>query len=368
RFLRTGNRKLWLLLGLIAGIACMTKMTLIYLGPGFLIALLFSKYRKDLLTPWPWLGAAICVVVVSPYLIWQIINHWPTLEYWKNYGTWRVYQASISQYLTNMLIYMNPFLLPLWIGGLYRIFRRINGVSYRFLGFLFAFTLVLMFTLHASARMLAELFIPLIAASAIFVEEILAGIRWENGVKTLVTAYLLIAGLVVIPSSLPILPANFLPVITKFSDSRLPPLKEFNGGTSSATQLLAGRIGWDELARVVAGVYNDLPPEDRKVAGIYADVYPRAGAIDLYGPMYGLPHAVSGSLTYYLWGPGYTWDVMIIISGGINNMSMFFDECEQKAIVQGDYDATFFGHPNIFVCRKPKVAADKIWSSAKSYR
>ena len=72
RFLRSGNRKLWIPLGLIAGLACLTKMTILFLGPGFLVALLISKYRKELLTPWPWLGAALCLVLVSPYLLWEI--------------------------------------------------------------------------------------------------------------------------------------------------------------------------------------------------------------------------------------------------------------------------------------------------------
>ena len=89
RFIRSGNRKLWILLGAIAGIACLTKMTLLYVGPGFLVALLLSKYRKDLLTPWPWLGAALCLVILSPYLLWQIGNGWPTLKYWINYGMLR---------------------------------------------------------------------------------------------------------------------------------------------------------------------------------------------------------------------------------------------------------------------------------------
>jgi 4-amino-4-deoxy-L-arabinose transferase-like glycosyltransferase len=182
RFLRSGNRRLWLVLGLIAGVAGLTKMTILFLGPGFLAALLISKYRKDLLTPWPWLGGALCVVIVTPYLLWQIANQWPTLEYWTNYGTVRVYQASIPQYLTNILVYMNPFFLPLWIAGLYRLFRRLNGVNYGFLGVLFLVTLVLEFSLHATVRMLIELFIPLIAAGAVFVEEKLAGIRWEKAV------------------------------------------------------------------------------------------------------------------------------------------------------------------------------------------
>ena len=120
------------------------------------------------------------------------------------------------------------------------------------------------------------------------------------------------------------------------------------------------------MVRETADVYNALPPEDRAVAGIYTDVYPSAGAIDQLGPQYGLPHAVSGSLTYYLWGPGYSWDVMIIVTGRINNMSVFFDECEQKAVTQREYIGS--RHFYIFACKGPKASADAIWSSVKSFR
>jgi len=368
RFLRSGNKRLWILLGLIAGVACMTKMTILFLGPGFLAALLVSKYRKDLLTPWPWLGAALCVVVVSPYLFWQIANHWPTLEYWNNYGTLRVYQASIPQYLTNVLAYMNPFFLPLWIAGLYRIFRRLDGVDYSFLGVLFLVTLVLEFILHASTRMIGELFVPLIAAGAVFVEEKLDGIRWEIGLKTATTLYLLVTGVYILPSSLPILPLDRFQSF--YGDTGKPlyqSVKEFNGAPSYYPLLLSGRIGWEKITQDVAGVYDKLPAQDRAMVGIYADFWMDASAIDLFGPQYGLPHAVSGSLTYYLWGPGYSWDVMIIITTKTNPLAVFFDKCEFQATAQRGFDAPS-GPISIFVCRKPKISADKIWSSLKSYR
>jgi hypothetical protein len=365
RFLRTGNRKLWILLGFSAGIACMTKVTILFLGPGFLVALLVSKYRRDLLTPWPWLGAILCLVVITPYLLWQVANHWPTLEYWTNYGTARVYQASITEYLANILIYMNPLLLPLWIVGLYRIFRPFGGTSYAFLGMLFIVTLVLMFLLHAAARMLAELFIPLLAAGAVFVEEKLAGRRWGKVMKIAATAYLLAAGIFVIPTSLPIIPADQLPALADTFNSGYRP-KDFNGATSQ-NPLLSGRLKWDELVQDVAKVHDELPPHDRAIAGIYADWYSSAGAIDLLGPKYGLPHAVSGALTYYLWGPGYSWEVMIVVTDKSNELAVFFEECELKATAQYEYDAPV-GRPNIYVCRKPKVSADKIWSSLELYR
>jgi len=57
---------------------------------------------------------------------------------------------------------------------------------------------------------------------------------------------------------------------------------------------------------------------------------------------------------------------MIIITTRTNPLAVFFDECALKATVQREFAPT--GSPYIFVCRKPKIPADKIWSSLKSYR
>jgi hypothetical protein len=366
RFLRSGNRRLWLLLGLLAGVACITKMTILFLGPGFLAALLISKYRKDLLTPWPWLGGAICLVAVTPYILWQYANHWPTLEYWKNYGSLRMYHASIAQYLTNILLYMSPFLLPVYAAGLYRIFRRMERVNYGFLGVLFLFTPVLMYILLSPARTLAELFLPLLAAGAVFVEEKLAGIRWERGWQGAAMVYLLVIGVITLPLCLPILPVTQMEVFAGHFKVLYQPMREFNYAWAYP-MLLTGRVETDKLVPAVAGVYNGLPAEERASAGIYTDGYPDAGAIDLFGPQYGLPHAVSGSLTYYLWGPGYSWDVMILVTSQTNTLSVFFDKCELKGVISYRYDDPIHSS-HIFVCRMPKVPAEVIWSSLKNYR
>jgi hypothetical protein len=140
-------------------------------------------------------------------------------------------------------------------------------------------------------------------------------------------------------------------------------IREFNGGDLYAPLILTGRLGWDGTVRDIAGVYDQLSPADRSVAGIYTDWYYTASAIDMYGPRYGLPHAVSGSLTYYLWGPGYSWDVIVIVTGQTNILSVFFDNCAQKATTGEDPPGKFY----IYVCKKPKVPADVIWSSQKNY-
>ena len=131
------------------------------------------------------------------------------------------------------------------------------------------------------------------------------------------------------------------------------------------------RIGWEELVSKVAEVYNELPPEDRKVAGIYANWYAPASAIDYFGPQYGLPHAVSGHLTYYLWGPGYSWDVMIMLTNNISpvnttSMSLFFRECELKGRVFNRYTIPL-NQLNIYVCRKPLLSPEEIWKKMEFY-
>jgi hypothetical protein len=61
-------------------------------------------------------------------------------------------------------------------------------------------------------------------------------------------------------------------------------------------------------------------------------------------------------LTYYLWGPGYSWDVMLIVTTRTNQLGVFFDECTQKAATGKDYEAPR-GRLYIFECKNPKIPA-----------
>lgn len=364
RFLHSGNRRLWLLLGLIAGIACLTKMTILFLGPGFLVALLISNYRKDLLTPWPWLGAVICVVVVSPYLFWQVANGWPTLEYWTNYGTIRMGERQpIFEFLIGVLYCAGLLLLPLWLVGLYRIFRRLNGVDYSFLGLMFGASVVTLFLRNTKITMLIGLYIPLLAAGAVLVEELAARVRWGTWIRAGAVAYLLLAGIDAVLTELPILPLERIEALSRALGPLHPPYQEF-GQTFYTSPVLSGKRGWEEFVQEVAEVYDELPVEERTVAGIWTDWYGPASAIDQLGPQYGLPHAVTGHLTYYLWGPGYSWDVMVVVTQ--SPITRFFNRCERKKVIHHPY--VYVGSPTVYICRDPKSSVNEIWSQLKAYR
>ena len=56
RLLRGADPREWLLLGLVFGIGLETKYTVIGLGIAMLVALLATRARRLLVSPWPWLG------------------------------------------------------------------------------------------------------------------------------------------------------------------------------------------------------------------------------------------------------------------------------------------------------------------------
>jgi hypothetical protein len=369
RFIKSGNKKSWILIGVLAGVACMTKPTILFMAPGFVVAMLISRYRKHLLTPWPWFALALFAVIVSPYVIWQHVNHWPTADYWLSYETAHVYRYTIVEYFINILLTMNPLLLPLIVIGAYRIFRRFGDMSYRFLGIMFLVTLALTFFIKGRNFMVLSLYIPIFAAGSIFLEELVSGPGLKIAVRAGAFLYLAAAGFLVAPANLQIVPINDLPAYADTFGFLWQSVKDYTYPKPKIPQEFAMRIGWEELVQAVAGVYNELPPEERAKAGIWADWYGPAGAVDFFGSKYGLPHAVSGHKNYYLWGPGeYSWEVMIVVTSfNFDRFRSVFAQMDFKAMVPNELAMPWDTRIGIYVCKWSTMQKDEFWKGIKSY-
>jgi 4-amino-4-deoxy-L-arabinose transferase-like glycosyltransferase len=369
RFLRTGDRRLWIAFGVTAGIAFLTKATILFLGPGFVIAILASKFRRQLLSAEPWIAVGIFLVLASPYVIWNYVNHWPTVAYWVSYGTQRVYRYSFLEYLANIPLTMGFALAPFLVAGLYRIFRRFSDTSFHVFGILFLATFVIVFVLRARAIVLAELCVPLVAAAAVWMEEKLQSSVWMKSLRIAAVSLLLAEGIVAAPLSVPILPESGLLAYAKTFSFMYKGLKDFksNPGWSHLAYLL-GRTGWDEIVKAVADVYNSLPPEDRAQAGILAGWYGPAGAVDLLGKRYGLPGAVCGSMNYHRWGPGKSsWDVMIFVSVDFDTRARTFFWDATLAAMVGSKVPGFENAYYIYICRTPNMAPEVLWPDTLMY-
>jgi hypothetical protein len=61
-------------------------------------------------------------------------------------------------------------------------------------------------------------------------------------------------------------------------------------------KLYADMFGWEGIARSVwPPTIHTLPPEEQRKTAIFGNNYGDAGAIDFFGPKYGLPKAIGGA-------------------------------------------------------------------------
>ena len=176
---------------------------------------------------------------------------------------------------------------------------------------------------------------------------------------------LVLSGALIAPVFIPLLPPATLIRYSQAIGLSQPRIETHRLGP--LPQLMADRFGWPEMAAEVARIYHALPPADRARAAIFGQNYGQAGAIDHYGPALGLPKALSGHLTYFLWGPrGYTGDVMIVLDDDRETLEKLFAHVELAGHVSHPYSMPY-QHFDVWVCRGPRVPLPELWPRLKKY-
>jgi len=134
------------------------------------------------------------------------------------------------------------------------------------------------------------------------------------------------------------------------------------------SQFFADRLGWRELAALVAQVHAALPAPDRERACVYGNNYGQAGAIDYFRSELPLPPAISGHNSYWLWGPnGCSGEVVIIIGGEREDHEASFATVEQVALYTCEDCMPYEDDKAIFVARGLRTSIAEVWPHAKHY-
>src|SRR5205823_6991788 len=120
-------------------------------------------------------------------------------------------------------------------------------------------------------------------------------------------------------------------------------------------QHFADRYGWEDQVAAVAGVYRSLSPDEQAEVCILGANYGRAGAVDFYGPRHGLPPAISGHNTYYLWGTrGCTGRVVIVLGYTQERLRSLFEAVEPAATSRCRYCMPYENELPIWVARRSR--------------
>jgi 4-amino-4-deoxy-L-arabinose transferase-like glycosyltransferase len=282
RILRTGDTRLWLGVGALGGIGLLNKWNVGVLLAGVVAGVILGGRRKLLANRWALGGATLALALFLPNVIWNAIHDWAGLAMLQALHRENSTLGASLEFLPSQVVVVGPALVLLWLVGLRRMLAQ---PSTRPLGVTFLVVAAFFTATGAKSYYLAGAYFSLFAAGAVWAEARLRA-KGKNlrGWLALMSAGAVIA----LPLTLPVLPEADLATTS------------WEGNINKD---LSATVGWPQFVRQVAGLADRLPSGQRRDLVVFTGDYGAAGAIDLFGPAYGLPTAISGHNSFWWWGP-----------------------------------------------------------------
>lgn len=357
RLLRTDSAlagRNWLGVGLGIGLGVESKYSIAFLAISLLAGLLaLPSQRHWLRSRWFWYGVAVMTLVAAPNLIWLAAHGFITLKMEHFIHTRDVGMGRADGYFTDQLKY-TMLALPLAIAGLVWLVR---STRFRLLSFVYLGPLVLFALARGRGYYLLAAYPVLYCAAAVWLEQWLAG-RAQGlrvGLRGLVCAALLCdAGAIGF---------MYLPMFA--------PLSAGWNWQMNNNEDMPYQVGWPEFARQVADVRDGLSPAERVRLGLLANNYGEAGALELYGPRYGLPQVISSANSFQQRGFGAFEPQTLIVTGSdLEDQLKNFEQCRVAAtfvVPYGVRNDESRWHPDILVCSHLRGRWPEAWAQSQKF-
>src|SRR3989442_8498436 len=356
----------WLWFGVVAGLGLEEKYSIAVLGFGIVVGLLVTRQRDVLSKKWFWLGGVAAFLIFLPNLVWNIHNHWPFFELMHNIrASGRDVRLSAFEYFTQQLLLLHPLTAPIWITGLCALLWSRRLKDCRVLGWSYVAAFIAFVALKGKNYYLAPIYPMLFAAGAVMIETGVERLR-QAWLKPAIIVLLIAGGAWFTPLVIPVFSVDhFISYM-----NNLPfkvPRSEHSHERAVLPQHYADQFGWEEMAAMTAQAWSRVPQEERRDCGIFAQDYGQAGAIDFFGPRYGLPPALSGHQTYFLWGPrNYSGNCLIVLDDKKERLDQLFDHVEYVGTSDNRY--ALERNISVFLCHGAKFGSlAKLWPQLKKW-
>lgn len=361
-----GAPRLWLAFGLVAGLGVLNKYGIGLFAAAVVAGVLCTPQRRQLATPWPWLGGLLAALLVAPHLWWQHVHGWPTREFIANAAAMKNVHLGPLEFLGAQITLAHPLAAPLWLAGLLALLAVPRWAALRPLGLAYLVVFAVLVVQGGKAYYLSPIYPMLFAAGAAALERAARRRAWRWPVPV-AAALLLLSGVALAPMAVPLLPPEAYVRYAAAIGLGPPRLERSRQG--ALPQHMADRYGWPELAAAVAQAAARLPPAERARAVVLAGNYGEAGALEYFAAAYGLPRVVSGHNNYWLWGPGEVRadDPVLVVGRSVAELSPYFAHVEQVAVVRCDYCMPFENDLPIFLARGLRQPLAELWPRLKRF-
>lgn len=353
--IKRDDPRYWLGFGVVCGIGLEEKYSIIVLAFAVVVGLILTRERRALASKWIWLGGLAALLIFLPNLIWNIRLDWPFLQLMHNIrANGRDIPLSPPQYFVQQILLIHPLNAPIWIAGLFALLGSYRFRRYRALGWCYVIAFLVITALKGKNYYLAPIYPMLLAAGAVVIELGVERSR-QRWMRPSMICVLLLGGAWLAPIVVPVLPVDsFIAYM-----GRLPfqiPRSEYSHDSAILPQHYADQFGWEEMVAVVGKAWSQIPPDQRADCAIFGQNYGQAGAIDFFGPRYGLPPAISGHQSYFLWGPrGYSGNCMIVPGDRREVLEKLFERVEY--VGTSDNPHALERHIRVFICSGAKFGS-----------
>jgi len=234
------------------------------------------------------------------------------------------------------------------------------------LGWAYLTVLITFMVLHGKNYYSTPAYPVIFAAGGVAIESALS--RIQRPVIGYAYAMVIIgAGTWISPMVIPVLSVDHY---LSYQDHWLfkPPAAERSHMRAALPQTYADQFGWEEIVEATVHAYRELTPEEQKDCAIFAQDYGASGAIDFYGPHFGLPKVISGHQSYFLWGPrNYSGQCMIVLGDRRERLEELFEHVEYITTSAPNKYALETELP-VYICRGAKFGSlQKAWPFVKHW-
>jgi 4-amino-4-deoxy-L-arabinose transferase-like glycosyltransferase len=127
RLKESDDPRWWLAAGVFAGLALLSKFTVVMMVPAVVAFALVPDWRRRwLLSPYPWCAALIAVALFSPALIWNAQHDWASFKFQfvRAAATHELSGRTVADYIGLQFGLVGFILLPVVLSGLVLTARR----------------------------------------------------------------------------------------------------------------------------------------------------------------------------------------------------------------------------------------------------
>jgi hypothetical protein len=381
--IKRNDPRYWLWFGVVAGVGLEEKYSIAVFGFGIVVGLLLTEQRRVFLNKGIWLGGLAAFLIFLPNVLWNIKYDWPFVQLMRAIrAEGRDVVLGPFPYFFQQTLLVNPLTAPIWLAGLFALLFSARLKLYRALGWCYLVCYTAFFVLHGKNYYLAPIYPMLLAAGAVVIESAIDG-RQNAGpeidgrrnahsrgqwLKPAIALVLLASGAHLAPVVVPVLSPDGFLTYTKYLPFKLP-VMEHSHARAALPQWYSDQFGWKEIADEAAVAWNRIPADERHDCGIFAQDYGQAGAIDFFGRRDGLPPALSGHQTWFLWGPrGYSGNCMIVLDDRREVLERLWEHVEYVG-TSADNPYALEKQIDVFLCEGAKFSnLAQLWPKVKRWR